>query len=319
MQAVIPYLLDMGHEVIGVDNYYRYGRLERRRVYEFVEGDLCDRVVVARVMKGVDYVFQGAARIYGVRGFHEYAADILSYDVILHANILHEAVTQAVRKVVYTSSSMVYEGEGADRVPHREENVATAAPPSTDYGLSKLVCERMCEAFDQQYNLNYTLWRPFNIISPVEKGEKEPGLSHVFADLIRKIVIEQQNPVEIFGDGEQIRCFTWIEDVACAIAQFSFSPDSDRNAFNLGNPEPVTMRELAHRIYSKAKAMGAIISDRELEFIHKDIYSDDVRFRIPSIEKANKVFGFKPTFNLDQALDKCLQEAVTVYKEQKAG
>ena len=308
MQATIPYLLEMGHNVRGVDNLFRYGKIVRKRDYEFIEGDLCDTGVANRVCKGIDIALQAAARIFGVSGFHKYPADILSKDLVLHQNILLEALNNNIQKVVYFSSSMVY--ERAMRVPSEESDVDNMPVPLTDYGLSKLVGERLCRAFYNQYGLKYTIWRPFNIITPYEKGEDEPGISHVFADFIKKIIIERQNPMEIFGDGEQTRCFTWIGDVASAIAKYSIESVTDCEAFNLGNPEPVTMKALAIRIYNIARGKGLIQDERELTFKHLPAYEDDVRMRIPSINKAKTILGWQPKVKLDEALDRCVDAAI---------
>lgn len=307
MQATIPYLLEAGHNISGVDSFFRYGRIARKRDYEFIEGDLCDISLAKRVCKGVDIVLQAAARIFGVSGFHKYPADILSKDVVLHQNILWEALNNNIQKVVYISSSMVY--ERAMKVPSEEDDVDDMSIPLTDYGLSKLLGERLCKAFFKQYGLKYTIWRPFNIITPYEKGEDEPGISHVFADFIRKIVTDYQNPMEIFGDGEQIRCFTWIEDVASAIANYSLEPATDCQVFNLGNPSPVMMKELATKIYDRARNKGLIQDERNLTFKHLPAYEDDVRVRIPSIEKAKKMLGWEPKVTLDEALDRCIDIA----------
>jgi nucleoside-diphosphate-sugar epimerase len=183
--------------------------------------------------------------------------------------------------------------------------------PLTDYGLSKLVGERLCKAFKQQYGLDYTIWRPFNIITPYEKAEEESGISHVPADFIHKLVINKQNPMEILGDGEQIRCFTWIDDVASAIAKYSFLNITKCEVFNLGNPEPVTMKELAQKLFEKAKQRGVIETAAKLTFTHRPIYNDDVRIRIPSIEKAQSKLHWNPTVTLDEALDRCVDEVLT--------
>jgi len=308
MQATISYLLGEGHYVRGVDNFFRYGRVERKRDYEFIEGDLCDADFARKMCKGVDVVIQAAARIFGVHGFHKYPADILSKDVVLHQNVLWEALNSKIQKVVYISSSMVY--ERAKKVPAEEGDVDDMPVPHTDYGLSKLVGERLCKGFHKQYGLKYTIWRPFNIITPYEKGEDEPGISHVFADFMKRIVIDRQNPMDILGDGEQIRCFTWIEDVASAIAKHSLQPTTDCEVFNLGNPEPITMKELATRIYNLAKEKGVIQEGQNLGFTSLPTYEDDVRVRIPSIEKAKRVLGWEPRVGLDEALHKCVDVAI---------
>lgn len=307
MQWVIPHLIEAGHQVHGVDNFSRYKEVNRTRDYKFTKADLTDLTKVKETCKGMDAIIQAAAQIYGVKGFHKYPADILSKDVLLHQNLLHEAVKVNLERIVYISSSMVY--ERSEKIPVKEEDTENMKIPLTDYGLSKLVDERLCQAFKKQYDLDYTIWRPFNIITPHEKGEDESGISHVFADFIKKIIKDRQNPMEILGDGEQIRCFTWIDDIALAIAKYSFSELTKNDIFNLGNPEPITMKNLAKKIFEKSKARQ-IIRDAELRFEHKPIYNDDVRVRIPSIEKIKSLVGWEPNLDLDKALDRCIDIAL---------
>ena len=306
MQDTIPHLLGMGHNVRGVDNFFK-GRVEHAREYEFIEGDLCDVNLVKKVSKGIDIVFQAAAQLFGLKGFHKYPADILSKDVVLHQNILWEALNSNIQKVVFISSSMVF--ERTTKIPSEEDDVDDIPTPLTDYGLSKLVGERLCKAFHQQYGLRYTIWRPFNIITPKERAEEEPGIAHVFADFIKKIIVERQNPVEVFGDGEQIRCFTWVGDVASAIAKYSLESVTDCEVFNLGNPEPTTMKELALKIYEMARKEGLIKGEGELKFKYLPAFEDDVKFRVPAISKARKMLGWQPTVELDEALKRCVLQS----------
>lgn len=296
MQYVIPLLLKQGHTVVGVDNFARYGEIDRKREYKFIRGDLTDQKFVESIMQDIDGVIQAAALIYGVGGFHKYPADILSKDIVLHQNILWAMKKYGVKKIAYISSSMVY--ERCVKHPSEEIDVDDSIVPSTDYGLSKFVGERLCKAFSTQYGINYVIWRPFNIITPYEKGEKELGISHVFADYIKNIIIEKKNPLPIIGDGEQIRCFTWIEDIAAAIANFSFVEKTNNEVYNLGNPEPITMKELAK-----------IIHDGEEELLFETVkeYSDDVKIRIPNINKAKKELGFSPTIKVREAIKICVE------------
>jgi UDP-glucose 4-epimerase len=309
MQWVIPKLVEDGHEITGVDNFFRYGRSERAREYEFVEGDLTDEALVKDVMRDKDVVIQAAARIFGVTGFHKYPADILNRDVLLHQHITWQAKEQGISKVVYISSSMVY--ERCETVPSYEEEVDEQRVPYTDYGLSKLVGERLCRAFWQQYGLDYTIWRPFNIITPLEEAEEEQGIAHVFADFIYRLLVEKNNPMPILGDGKQVRCFTWIDDVASAIASHLDDPRTSAESFNLGNPRPTTMKELAQKIFDLGKKRGFDMPGEKLEFEHLPIYGDDVRVRIPSIDKARSVLGWEPTVSLDEALEICLDRMVS--------
>jgi UDP-glucose 4-epimerase len=306
MQWVIPHLLEEGHEVVGADNLSRHGQIQRSRNYKFFKCDLTDEKSVKKVCEGLDGIIQSAAQLYGVGGFHKYPADILSRDVVLHQNLLWEAVRRKMKRVVYISSSMVY--ERAKQVPVDEEDADGMQVPLTDYGLSKLVGERLSKAFKRQYGLDYTIWRLFNVITPYEKPEQEPGISHVFSDFLKKIITLKQNPLEILGDGEQVRCFTWIDDSALGIAKNSFIESTKCQVFNLGNPEPVTMKQLAERIFVKAQQRGIIPKGQKLKFKSKPIYDDDVRIRVPAIQKATSILNWKPTVLLDEALDRCIDE-----------
>lgn len=304
MRQVVPRLVELGHDVRGVDNYTRYGREAPPQDIEFLEGDLTDRDVVRRALRGVDGVIQAAAQIYGVAGFHQRPADILQRDTLLHGLILREALDMSVQRVVYISSSMVYE-----RQPDvaRERDVPNMLVPSTDYGLSKFMGERLSQAFAAQYALPYTIWRPFNIIGLHESARGyDPGVCHVFADFIQRIVYEHQNPMLILGTGRQIRCFTWIDDVAAGIAAHSFSAETQNADFNLGNPEPITMLELANRIYRLYHEIQGSAPAEPLGFIHAPTFNDDVQVRIPAIEKAQHTLGWHPTVGLDEMLRRCL-------------
>ena len=296
MQFVIPILLKQGYEVIGVDNFARYGVIERERNYQFIRGDLTNPDFVDKIMKGVDGVIQAAALIYGIGGFHKYPADILSKDIVLHQNILWSMLKNNVKKIAYISSSMVY--ERCHQHPSKESDAMGSLIPMTDYGLSKLVGERLCMSFLKQYGINYVIWRPFNILTPLETAEKEQGVSHVFADFIKNIVIEKKNPLPIIGDGEQVRCFTWIEDVAEPIALFSFDKKTDNQVYNIGNPEPITMKDLARLIY---KGDGELMFDSVKDFEH------DVLVRIPDITKIQNELNFQPKVKVAEAIDKCLK------------
>jgi UDP-glucose 4-epimerase len=307
-QWIIPLLLEHGHEVVGVDNFSRYGQINRARNYRFLKRDLTDPEAVKEVCRDVDAIIQAAAQIYGVKGFHKFPADILSKDIVLHQNLLWEAINRGMARMVYISSSMVY--ERATQVPVREVDTDQMQIPFTDYGLSKLVGERLCQAFGKQYGLDFTIWRPFNIITPYEKAGEESGISHVFADLIHKIVIKKQNPVEILGDGEQVRCFTWIGDVASAIADYSFLDITRDEIFNLGNPQRVTIKQLGQKIFETALKRGAIADTAKLSFTHEPVFEDDVRVRVPAIEKAQSMLHWNPTITLDEALDRCIDEAL---------
>jgi len=300
-QMVIPCLLRDGHEIIGADNFARYGVIERKRNYEFLEGDLGDTSFVKSIFSRYkfDAVFHFAALVYGVVGFHKKPADIIADNNLATINLLkfgHENI----EKFIYLSSSMVY--ERCKTLPHKEEDTNSTVIMSTSYGLSKYIGEKVVQSFHEQYRINYVIWRPFNIITPFETPEEE-GFSHVFSDMVEKILVQKQKPVNILGDGEQIRCFTNIYDVADAIARFSLDERAENQIFNIGNPEPVTIRELAGKIVHIGKKYNLLPQDYKLSFNHQPIYSDDVRKRIPDVSKMKKVFNWEAKIKIDESLE----------------
>jgi len=322
MQSVIPKLLAAGHEVIGLDNLFRYG--ERRASakalnYIYKNVDLSqpyDNNMKTRIRQA-DIIIQAAARIFGVGGFNQYEADILSYDVNIQHNLLTNIVdefqfqSRPKPHVVYISSSMVYETCPYVEGGSYEDQVEEFPAPKTAYGLSKYVGERMLKHYNKQYGIPYTIWRPFNIITPHEPADKNDiGVSHVFADFIENIIIQKKNPLPIIGDGTQIRCFTWIEDVASGIADNLENPKTINETFNLGNTDAYTMRMLATAIKKAAHHYG-ISDDKPLEFETVKTFKDDVLIRIPNSDKAKNVLGWKSTKGAYESVEECVKHLLT--------
>ncbi|MEX0598435.1 MAG: NAD-dependent epimerase/dehydratase family protein [Candidatus Paceibacterota bacterium] len=315
MQAVIPQLLMLGYDIVGVDNFFKKDRIDtKERNYTFICGDLVNNDFVEGLFEKTkpDYVIQAAARIYGVAGFHKDGANILGNDFTLHSNILRASVSHKVARVVYISSSMVY--ETIEKKSLTETDTELMSVPKTEYGLSKYVCERLSQVYYKDYDLPYTIWRPFNIITPYEIAFKDIGISHVFADFIENIVVEKRNPLPIIGDGKQIRCFTWIHDVADVAANFSFEDTTKNEIFNVGIKEPVTMRELANEIYNiNNSILGRY--DKGLMFRENvKSFKDDVKVRIPNVDKINKVLGWEAKVKLNDSIENCIRE---VYRRVK--
>jgi len=299
-QIMIPYLLKAGHEIYGYDNFSRYGHIERKRDYKFEFTDLSDTHSVKAIFSRhrFDVAFHLAALVYGVIGFHKKPADIIADNNLITINLLKYG-HDSIGKFIYLSSSMVY--ERCESLPHREEDADVSTVMSTSYGLSKYIGERIVRSFYDQYNVKYVIWRPFNIITPFETPEEE-GFSHVFSDMVDKILFQKQNPVDVLGDGEQIRCFTNIYDVADAIAMFSMDKKAENNIFNIGNPEPISIKTLARKIVDIAKEYKVFANDYSIDFRKRPIYQDDVKKRIPDVSKMSQTFGWNARLKIDESL-----------------
>jgi UDP-glucose 4-epimerase len=304
LSATIPLLLAAGHEVTGVDSCKKWGEIPKKRDYRLFVGDCADPVALRPLMRGVDGVIQGVATLFGVVGYHERAAEILTNDITAHQTTVRLAAEFGVERVVFLSSSVVYEQSRHE--PHREVEVEFAGIPRTDYGISKLVNERISQAYSRQRNLPFTIWRPFNVINPEEEAEESPGYSHVFADLLHRIVERRQNPLEILGDGRQVRSFLHVREAAEAIAKFSFDARTKNAIFNLGRDEPITMRSLASRFYRKTVDRGMIPDAGPLAFRSIPVVETDVKRRVGSFEKMARELNWQSSISLDESLDDCL-------------
>ena len=304
LSQAIPHLLAAGHEVTGIDTCKKWGQRPKRRDYRLYIGDCTDPSVMRSLLHGVEGVIQGVATLYGVVGYHEHAAEILTNDIAAHQTTLRFAADAGVSRVVFLSSSVVYEQSRHE--PHREEEVEFAGIPRTDYGISKIVNERISRAYGRQRNLPFTIWRPFNVINPAEEGEESPGYSHVFADLLHRLVVMRQNPLQILGDGRQVRSFLHVREAAEAIARFSFDERTKNEIYNLGRDEPITMKSLATRLYRKAVERGLIPEAGSLAIRSVSVVDTDVKRRIGSFEKMARELNWVSSISLDESLDDCL-------------
>ena len=271
-------------------------------------GDLQRSDFAERIFKEnkVDYVIHLAARLYGVAGFNKDVYGLFSNDIKCLLNVLDNS--RLVKKFVYFSSSMIY--ESSNKVPFIEELTEEIQPSKSSYGLTKFFGEKAVKFFNQQYGTTYTIWRPFNVVSPLESHERETG--HVFADFYRKIFIEQAPKIEIYGSGQQVRCFTWVEDVVKAVADFLTDERTDNQIFNIGSSQPKTMIELKEILVKIGKEKNILPTGYNPEIITgSKFFGVDVQLRIPSTEKIQKILGWRCQTDFKACFEKFIN-----YKQQ---
>jgi UDP-glucose 4-epimerase len=228
----VPELLEAGHEVVGIDNFSKYGRLtksyDRHPNYRFVEGDAKEVTLLRDLAADCDQVVAAAAMIGGISYFHEFAYDLLAENERILAATFDAAISARrkghLERIVVISSSMVYESTTVFPTPERVE--LTSPPPRSTYGFQKLASEYFAKGASEQFALPYTIVRPFNCVgigerravrdSDVMSGNMKLALSHVVPDLALK-AIKRQDPLHILGDGGQVRHYTYGGDLAHGI------------------------------------------------------------------------------------------------------
>ena len=313
---LVAELLDAGHEVVGVDNFSKYGRVSRTfdndPRYRLVEGDAKDAGLLRRLALDCDHIVAGAAMIGGISYFHEFAYDLLAENERISAATFDAAVNAfrngRLQKITVLSSSMVF--ESASVFPTPEGAQMTSPPPRSTYGFQKLATEYFARGAHEQYSLPFTILRPFNCVgigerralrdSDVSSGNVKLAMSHVVPDLVQK-VLKGQDPLHILGDGSQVRHYTYGGDLARGIRLAIESERALNEDFNLSTARSTTVRELAEIVWRKIQG-----KDRPLRVVSDRPYEHDVQMRVPDVAKARDVLGFEATTPLEEVLDEVI-------------
>jgi nucleoside-diphosphate-sugar epimerase len=313
---LVQQLLEAGHEVVGIDNFSKYGEVDRsyrdHPRYRFLRADARDPDLLRGLLSDCEHFIACAARIGGISYFHEYAYDLLAeneriiaaaFDAAIQAHRHHQ-----LQKITVLSSSMVY--ENATQFPSPEGHERQCPPPTSTYGFQKLACEYFARGAWEQYELPYTICRPFNCVGIGESralGDKEIpsgniklAMSHVVPDLVQK-VLKGQDPIHILGSGNQVRCYTYGGDLARGIIMAMLDPAARNEDFNLSTPVATNVLELAELIWRKVHGHG-----KPFRYVSDPPYPHDVQMRIPDTQKAKQVLGFEASTPLSEVLDEVI-------------
>lgn len=264
-------------------------------------GDLREEAFVHSLFQkySITHVIHAAATPYNVPFLKEHPFDVFFDDVRVLMNALSES--RSVKKFVYLSSVTVY--EGATQTPFTEEMTTTIGPPRSPHGLAKYVGERAVKLFAEQYDIDFTIWRLFNVVSPRENHERSGA--HVYIDFYRKLFVDRVPVLDIFGDGQQIRCFTWVEDVARAVARFLDDARTTRETFNLGGCEQKTLLTLKDELLAIGRREGILPHDYRPETrLGEKFAGVDSKAHIPSLEKIERLLGWVPETDFAQCFEK---------------
>ena len=287
---VVRQLLDAGHDIRVID---LPGQIERADIPSDVEvfvGSILDSAEVHRALRGYDYVVHLAARL-GVKRTEVERMSCLNVNINGTVNLLEAAVKENIKKIVFASSSEVYGNQS--QIPITEENPVN---PISVYAITKLVGEEYLKAYKQEYDLDYSIIRFFNVY----------GAGQVGQFVIQRFIeaVKRNKSPQIYGDGKQVRCFCHVNDAARGLVKVLFCNNlNNGEVFNIGNDtEPINLEDLAFKIIKIAKKdiepefVPYSSSDRNLE---REVFN-----RIPSIEKIKNILDYKPDISLENGLKK---------------
>lgn len=316
--------LNNGYEVIGVDNYSKYGILKRSHDdhpnFKLHIGDICESSWFESLCewKKPDFIIAGAAMIGGISYFHKYAYDLMATNERILASTFDAAIKfhkeKSLKRIIVLSSSMVYENTNVYPTP--ESEIDKCPVLFSTYGFQKLASEYFALGAWEQYGLPYSIVRPFNCVGLGEEkalGAEEMNennstlmLSHVLPDIIKKIMMGQ-NPVEILGNGEQIRCYTHGKDIAKGVRMVVESENAVNEAFNISTAKGHSVLDLAKLVWDKLNP--------DMPFNYKSVpgFEYDVQKRIPDVSKAYNVLGFEAELKLEDAIDELIEYMRPIY------
>jgi UDP-glucose 4-epimerase len=312
---LVQELLEHGHDIVGIDNYSKYGEVaksyDNHPRYTFVRGDVKDVELMKHLITDCDQIVALAAIIGGITLFHELAYDLLAENERIIASTFDAAIwafkTKKLKKINIVSSSMVFESTKTFPTPEGEQ--LKCPPPLSTYGFQKLACEYFAKGAFEQHKLPYTIIRPFNAIGTGEKkalmereifsGNIKLAMSHVVPDLVHKI-LKGQDPLHILGKGNQIRHYTYAGDLARGIRICIESEKAINDDFNISTPVSTTVMELAETIWKKVNG------DKPFRYVCDNPFEYDVQKRVPSTEKSERILNIECKTTLDEALDEII-------------
>jgi UDP-glucose 4-epimerase len=291
-------LLDRGHRVHVLDDLST-GRTEniehlmRNADFECTIGSVADRRLVAGVIGQVDVVVHLAAAV-GVRLVVESPVRAIETNVRCTEVLLEQA--DIVKKPVMLASTSEVYGK-SDALPFREEGDLQLGPTSKArwaYACSKAIDEFLAMAYSRERALPVTVVRLFNTVGPRQTG----SYGMVVPRLIGQALAGE--PLTVYGDGHQTRCFCHVADVVAALCGLLSSPDAWGGVFNVGSTSEISILELARRVIAITR------SDSEVRLVpYEQAYGagfEDMYRRVPDVSKLASLIGWSPTRSLEQII-----------------
>ena len=277
---------------------------------QFLEIDLRDAARAREAAEGVEHVYALAADMGGMGYISSHHARILHDNALINLNTLEAARAAGVSRYLYTSSACVYpefKQTDAAVTPLREED-AYPAQPQDAYGWEKLIAERLCMHYREDYGIETRIVRFHNIFGPL--GTWDGGREKAPAAMCRKVAIAKltgQTEIEIWGDGEQTRSFCYIDDCLDGLIRLMTSGYHD--PLNLGQDRLVTINQLADLVCATA---GVTLAKQHVPG------PQGVRGRNSDNTRLREVLGWEPRISLEAGLARTYEWIEAQVRQQLA-
>ncbi len=292
------HLLDAGWQVDTIDdlstgNYSNVEHLEGREDFRLLIDTVLNEHLMEDLVKTAEVVFHLASAV-GVRLIIDQPVRTIE-TIVGGTEVVLSLARRYRRKVLITSTSEVY-GKGS-KVPFSEQDDTVQGPTTTRrwaYAAAKAVDEFLALAHWYETRLPVICVRLFNTVGPRQTGQ--------YGMVVPRFVVQAlaNEPITVYGDGNQTRCFAHVADIVPALAALACCDSAAGKVVNLGNPEEVSINHLAARVREVLNSGSPIV-----HISYEEAYLEgfeDMRRRVPDIALARKLIGFQPSRTLDDII-----------------
>ncbi|MEO8682303.1 MAG: SDR family NAD(P)-dependent oxidoreductase [Vicinamibacterales bacterium] len=290
---LVSQLVD-NNEIVVYDNLHRnalqFAHLENHKHLHFIKGDVLDYDATRKAVEGCQVVIHCAA-IAGVYTVDRSAVRTMEVNMLGTHQVVKASLDAGIERFVEFSTSEVY---GPFVHKGKEDDVTQIGPIGESrwvYAASKLASEHLSYAHYREDKLPLAIIRPFNVYGPRQVGD----------GAIRGLTLQalRNLPITLYNDGTQIRSWCFVSDFVDGVLRCAENPAAIGQAFNLGNPQgTATNFELANLIIR--------LTNSKSEIVFKPHPGPEVDLRVPSIEKAMRLLGFKPTVSLEAGVSQAI-------------
>lgn len=296
-------LLEKGHKVYVIDNLST-GKQENiehllgKKNFKFIKDTVLNEKIMERLIKKVDEIYHLAAAV-GVKYIIEKPLDSLITN-IKGTEIVLDLASKHKKKTLLASTSEVY-GKNKN-VPFKETDdriLGSTHISRWSYSCAKALDEFLALAYSKEKNLPVIIVRFFNIVGPKQTGR--------YGMVVPRLVKQALNnePLTVYGEGTQTRCFTYIDDAIEGVIKLMETPEATGQIFNLGSTEEVSIINLAKKIKNLTK------SNSEIKLIpFEEVYGsdfEDMQRRLPDLTKISKKSGYQSKTDIDLTLKKIIE------------
>jgi len=295
-------LISVGDTVCAIDDLStgNLGNIEHligNGYFSFVRGSVLDRSLMEELVEESDVICHLAAAV-GVKRIMERPLETIRSNV--HGTeIVLDLASKRKQKVILASSSEVYGKDGG--IPYKEDGDRLMGATTTlrwSYACTKALDEFMALAYFREQQVPVVIVRLFNTCGPRQTGQ----YGMVVPRFVKNALLGE--PLVVYGDGAQSRCFTYVGDVVRAIAILMETEGAIGGVFNVGSDQEIQIRDLAHKVIQLTG------SSSEIEYMsYKDAYGEgfeDMKRRVPDISKIRNLIGWEPKVGLDELLQKVI-------------